>query len=117
MRIAAIVLSVLLIAEFVMAPVNLWTGRNLPLFEKYTGHPPALARTVFAPVKLLGAALVLLGVFFKPASLAGAALLALVCCYYLVRLTPPARRDGSGLAAFALFEAWAVGLLVVQLLT
>lgn len=112
MRVAAIVLSVPLAAEFVMAPVTVWTGRNLPLFEKYTGHSPAVARTVFA-----GAALVLFGVFFKPASPAGAALLALVCCYYLVRLTSPARRDGSGLAAFALFGAWAVGLLVVQLLT
>jgi uncharacterized membrane protein YphA (DoxX/SURF4 family) len=117
MRITAIILSVLLIAEFVMAPINLWTGSTMPLFEKFTGHRPAAVRTVFAAVKLLGAAWVLLGVFFRPASLAGAALLALVCCYYLVRLTSPARRDGSGLAAFTLFGTWAVGLPVVQLLT
>jgi hypothetical protein len=117
MRITAIILSVLLIAEFVMAPINLGTCRTMPLVEKFTGHRPAAARTVVAPVKPLGAALALLGVFFSPASLAGAALLALVCCYYLVRLTSPAWRDGSGLAAFTLFGAWAVGLLVVQLLT
>lgn len=117
MRITAIILSVPLIAEFGMAPINLGIGRTMPVFEKSTGHRPAVARTAFAPVKLLGAALALLGVFFSPASLAGAALLALVCCYYLVRLTSPARRDGSELAAFTLFGAWAVGLLVVQLLT
>lgn len=116
MRIAAIVLSVLLIAEFVMAPINLWTGRTMPLFEKFTGHRPDVARRVFAPVKLLGAALVLAGLFVRPASVAGAALLALVCGYYLVRLTAPARRDGSAVAAFALFGAWAVGLFVLQLL-
>ena len=66
MRIAAIVLSVLLIAEFVMAPINLWTGRTMPLFEKFTGHRPDVARRVFAPVKLLGAALVLAGLFVRP---------------------------------------------------
>jgi uncharacterized membrane protein YphA (DoxX/SURF4 family) len=115
-HVAAIVLSVLLIAEFVMAPINLWTGRTMPLFEKFTGHRPATARRVFAPVKLVGAGLVLVGVFVRPVSVAGAALLALVCGYYLVRLASPARRDGSGVAAFTLFGAWAVGLLVLRLL-
>ena len=116
MLVAAIILSVLLIAEFVMAPINLWTGRTMPLFEKFTGHRPAVARTVFAPVKLLGAGLVLVGVFVRPVSVAGAVLLSLVCGYYLVRRAAPSWRDASGVAAFALFGAWAVGLFVVQLL-
>jgi uncharacterized membrane protein YphA (DoxX/SURF4 family) len=116
MRIAAIILSVLLIAEFVMAPINLWTGRTMPLFEKFTGHRPTTARRVFAPVKLVGAVLVLAGMLVRPLSVAGAAILTLVCGYYLVRLASPARRDGSGLAAFTLFGAWAAGLLVVRLL-
>jgi hypothetical protein len=115
-RVTAIILSILLIAEFVMAPINLWTGRTMPLFEKFTGHSPAVARQVFAPVKLLGAALVLVGIFVRPLSVAGAVILALVCCYYLVRLAAQGRRDGSGVGAFVLFGAWAVGLLVVQLL-
>jgi hypothetical protein len=115
-RITAIILSLLLIAEFVMAPINLWTGRTMPLFEKFTGHSPAMARKVFAPVKLLGAVLVMIGIFVRPLSIAGAVVLVLVCGYYLVRLAAPGRRDGSGVGAFVLFGAWAVGLLVVQLL-
>jgi hypothetical protein len=30
------ILSVLLIAEFVMAPINLWTGRAMPWFRRFT---------------------------------------------------------------------------------
>jgi hypothetical protein len=112
--IAAAVLSVLLVAEFVMAPINLWTGRTMPMFTKFTGHSPRTARLVFAPVKLAGAALVAAGLAAKPLSVAGAALLTAVCAYYLLRLAAPARRDGSGAAAFLLFGAWAVGLLAVQ---
>jgi hypothetical protein len=34
-------LSLLVIAEFVMAPINLWTGRTMPLFTRFTGYAPA----------------------------------------------------------------------------
>ena len=115
MTIAAIILSVLLIAEFVMAPINLWTGRTMPLFTKFTGHSPDVARKVFAPVKLVGALAVAVGLFVRPVSIVGAAILTAVCGYYLIRLAAPARRDPSGVFAFLLFGAWAVGLLVVQL--
>jgi hypothetical protein len=37
MTIAVWILSLLLIAEFVMAPINLWTGRTMLLFTKFTG--------------------------------------------------------------------------------
>jgi hypothetical protein len=110
-----VILSVLLIAEFVMAPINLWTGRTLPLFQRFTGHSAQTAKLVFAPVKLLGAALVAVGLGVRGASVAGAALLSVVCAYYLLRLAAPGRRDSSGVAAFLLFGAWAVGLLAVQL--
>ena len=36
MRIAAIVLSVPLIVEFVFAPLNLWTGRTIGNFIRFT---------------------------------------------------------------------------------
>ena len=114
MRILAIVLSVLLIAEFVLAPINLWTGRTMPLFIRFTGHSPEVARRVFAPVKLLGAAAVAIGLAVKPLSIAGATVLTVVCAYYLLRLAAAGRRDPSGVVAFLLFGAWAVGLHAVQ---
>ncbi|HEV8223212.1 MAG TPA: hypothetical protein VGQ05_23345 [Streptosporangiaceae bacterium] len=52
MTIAAAVLSLLLAAEFTAAPVNLWTGRTIGNFTRYTGLPPRFATQVLAPVKL-----------------------------------------------------------------
>jgi uncharacterized membrane protein YphA (DoxX/SURF4 family) len=112
---ALVILSALLVAEFVMAPINLWTGRTMPIFTKFTGHSPGTARKVFAPVKLVGAVLVALGLVAEPLSIAGAAILSAVCAYYLLRLAAPSRRDPSGIIAFVLFGASAVGLLAVQL--
>ena len=115
MTIAVVILSVLLVAEFVMAPINLWTGRTMPLFTKFTGHSPRTARIVFAPIKLLSAVLIAVGVVVKPLSLIGAGIATAICAYYLLRLAAPSRRDLSGIAGFALFGSWAVGLLAVQL--
>jgi hypothetical protein len=39
MTVAVWILSLLLIAEFVMAPVNLRTGRTMPLFTRFTSWP------------------------------------------------------------------------------
>lgn len=116
MIIAIWVLSLLSMAEFVMAPINLWTGRTMPLFTRFTGFPPAVARRVFAPVKLVAAVLIGIGIPLAPFGLVGAAIITVVCLVYLIRLSAPDRRDGSGIAGFALFGAWAVGLLVLQLL-
>ena len=116
MIIAIWILSLLLIAEFVMAPINLWTGRTMPLFTRFTGFPPAVARRVFAPVKLISAALVGIGIAVPLVGLVGAVIITVVCLVYLVRLSAPGRRDGSGIAGFALFGVWAVGLLVLQVL-
>lgn len=116
MIVAMWVLSILLIAEFVMAPINLWTGRTMPLFRRFTGFEPVVAQRVFAPVKLVGAVLVGVGIAVAGFGVAGAAIVTVVCVVYLVRLAAPGRRDRSGIAGFALFGAWAVGLLVLQLL-
>ncbi len=114
--VAVWILSVLLIAEFVMAPVNLWTGRTMPLFTKFTGFTPPAARRVFAPAKLAGAVLVGIGLPVAAAGVAGAALLCGICAVYLVRLARPGQRDSSGIAGFALFGSWAIALLVLQIL-
>lgn len=113
-RLASIALSLLLIAEWVMAPVNLWTGRTMPLFERFTGHSPTVARWVFAPAKALTALLLVLGLFARPPAIAGAALSTAICGYYLIRLAAPGRRDPSGVAAFVLFGACSVALLLVR---
>ena len=51
----AVVLSVLLIAEFVFAPINLWTGRTMANFTRFTGLSPRFATRILAPLKLLTA--------------------------------------------------------------
>jgi hypothetical protein len=107
--------SLVLIAEFVMAPINLWTGRTMPAFVTFTGLRPVIARRVFAPVKLVSALLVAAGLALRPVGIAGAAVVCAVCAVYLIRLASPRRRDPAGLAGFTLFGACAVALLVVQL--
>jgi hypothetical protein len=116
MIIAIWIVSLPLIAECIMAPINLWTGRTMPLFSKFTGFSPGTARRVFAPVKLTAAALIAVGLAFRPAGIAGAAITTAVCALYLVRLAAPGRRDASGVAAFLLFGALAVTLLALQLI-
>ena|SRR6266851_1012193 len=116
MTIAVWILSLLLIAEFVMAPINLWTGRTMPLFTRFTGFPPEVATRVFAPVKLASAALIATGLAVPAAGIAGAAIVSGICAVYLVRLAAPGRRDVSGIAGFALFGSWAVALIVLLIL-
>lgn len=115
MRVVIWVGSLVLVAEFVMAPINLWTGRTLPAFISFTGFRPAIARRVFAPVKLAGACLVAVGLALRPVGVAGAAVVCALCCVYLFRLAAPGRRDPAGLAGFTTFGAFAVALLVVQI--
>lgn len=116
MIVAIWILSILLIAEFVMAPINLWTGRTMPMFIRFTGFEPVIARRVFAPVKLVSAVLVGIGIAVPVFGVLGAAIVTAVCLLYLVRLGAKGRRDRSGIAGFVLFGAWAVGLLVLQLI-
>jgi hypothetical protein len=112
--VAIVVLSILLVAEFVMAPINLWTGRTMPFFLALTGHSEQVGRRVFAPLKLLGATLVAAGPAGRAPSLAGAAILTVVCLYYLVRIAAPSRRNRAGAFAFILFGSWALALLILQ---
>lgn len=116
MTAAAWILSLLLIAEFVMAPINLWTGRTMPLFARFTGYPPWVATRVFAPVKLASAALVAVGLAVPAAGVAGGVIITGVCAVYLIRLGTPGRHDASGIAGFALFGSWAAALAVLLIL-
>ena len=114
MTIAVWILSLLLIAEFVMAPINLWTGRTMPAFTRFTGYAPRVATRVFAPAKLASAALVGIGLAVPAAGLAGGAAVTGICAVYLIRLAAPGRRDRAGIIGFALFGSWAVALVALQ---
>lgn len=115
MTVAAVILSVPLILEFTFAPVNLWTGRTMDNFVRFTGFRPPVATLMFAPAKLITAALLIAGVFAVSLGIAGAALAVAIPAVYLARLAGPGRRDPSGLVAFTLFGALAAALLAVRL--
>lgn len=55
MTIALWICSLPLIAEFLVSPFNLRSGRTMPTFTRFTALPPDLATRVFAPLKLVGA--------------------------------------------------------------
>ena len=109
------VVSLLLMSEFVVAPINLWTGRTMPTFVAFTGFRPATARRIFAPVKLAGAAPGAVGMALRPVGIVGATLVIAVCAVYLIRLASPSRRSPIGLTGFVIFGAAAVALLVLQI--
>jgi hypothetical protein len=111
----AVIVALVLAAEYCFAPVNLWTGRTMAVYRRWTGLPPAFARLVLAPVKALTAVALLLGLVWRPLSVIGAAASLGISAFYLVRLAGPTRRDGTGVAAFGAFGALSLLLLVVQL--
>jgi hypothetical protein len=107
------IFSLPLIAEFVFAPFNLWTGRTMDNYLRFTGLPPWSATHLLAPVKLVAALLLAAGLALRALSITGAAGALAVSCFYLARLVHPGRRDRAGLAGFALFGALACALLIV----
>lgn len=115
MTVAAIVLSIPLILEFVFGPLNLWRERTTGNWVRFTGYSVVAAKRYAAPVKLGCAVLLATGLAWRPASLAGAVAACAVSAFYLVRLTAPSRRALDGVAAFTLFGALAAALLAVQL--
>lgn len=107
--------SVPLIAEFAVAPFNLWSGRTMPNFTRFTALSARVATRALAPVKLIGAVLIAIGLAVAAAGVAGAAVIALVSGFYLLRLAAPARRHLDGLCAFGISLALAIALLAIQL--
>jgi hypothetical protein len=115
MTVAIWIFSLPLIAEFAVAPVNLWTGRTMANFAADTGLPAWIATRVFAPVKLAGAVLLAIGLGVPSLSVAGASVLAGGCCAYLVRLSAPGRRDTAGLVAFSAALGCAFVIVLLRL--
>jgi hypothetical protein len=117
MKTVAIVLSVPLTLEFVFAPANLWTGRTVGNFVRFTGFDPRIGKVIFAPVKLATAVLLVAGLAVRDLSIAGAVLALAISTVYIARLLGRTRRDPAGLFGFALFAALAGALLAVRLRT
>jgi len=115
MTIALWVCSLPLIAEFLVAPFNLWSGRTMPNFTRFTALSPSVATRVFAPLKLIGALLLAAGLAIRGSGVTGAGLIALVSGVYLVRLGAPSRRHRDGLVAFGLTFALAIAVAALQL--
>jgi uncharacterized membrane protein YphA (DoxX/SURF4 family) len=115
--VAIVILSLLLAAEFVFAPVNLWTGRTIGNYTRFTGLPPRFATRVLAPLKLATALALIAGLAVRALGIAGAAVAVATSCFYLVRFAQPPRRDLTGIAGFALFGAMAAVLLALRLAT
>lgn len=115
MTIALWVCSLPLIVEFLVAPFNLWSGRTMPNFTRFTALSPSLATRVFAPLKLAGALLLATGLVIRGSGVGGAGLIALLSGAYLVRLAAPSRRHTDGLVAFGLTFALALAVVVLQL--
>ena len=115
MAVAAILLAIPLILEFVFGPLNLWRERTTSNWVRFTGWSVAAAKRVAAPIKLGCAVLLVAGLAWRPASIAGAAAACAVSAFYLVRLAAPSRRALDGIAAFVLFGALAASLLAIQL--
>ncbi|HET6865827.1 MAG TPA: hypothetical protein VFH80_07885 [Solirubrobacteraceae bacterium] len=109
-------MSIPLILEWTFAPFNLWSGRTLENFVRFTGFQPGVATQLFAPAKLAVAGLLMAGVAVPALSVAGAAGTVLISLVYLVRLSAPSRRDPAGVAGFTLFALIGVALLRVRLI-
>jgi hypothetical protein len=93
----AIIVAVPLILEFVFAPINLWRGRTTANFVRFTGYDPRTATTLFAPIKLITAALLVVGLVIPSVGVVGATAALAISVVYLVRLSARDRRDTSGL--------------------
>jgi hypothetical protein len=107
--------SVPLIAEFAVAPFNLWSGRTIANFQRFTSLPARTATGALAPVKLAGAGLLAIGLAVPPAGVAGAAVIVLVSGFYLVRLAGRERHHADGIVAFGVSLALALAVLGLQL--
>jgi hypothetical protein len=114
MTVALWLCSVPLIAEFAVAPLNLWSGRTIANFTRFTGLSPRLATWLFAPAKLAGALLLAAGLAISSLGLAGAAVTVLISAIYLVRLTDARRRHPDGIAAFSITLILALVVLALQ---
>ncbi len=97
------------------APVNPWTGGRWKSTAVTRGLPAWFATRVLAPVKLVTALSLDIGLAVGAFGIAGAALALAVSCFYLVRLARPGRRDPAGLAMFAVFGVLPAALLALRI--
>ncbi|HEY2053837.1 MAG TPA: hypothetical protein VGH14_07890 [Solirubrobacterales bacterium] len=111
----ASILSVPLILEFLFAPMNLWTGRTIENFVRFTGFDARWGRMIAAPVKLATAVALIVGLFVPVVGIVGALSALAISIFYVVRLLSPRRRDAAGLFGFALFAVLAAAVAALRI--
>jgi len=110
---AIVVLTMLIVAEFTFAPINLWTGRTMDNYRRFTGLSPRLATRILAPAKLATAFALLGGFAYAQLGVAGSIAAVTISGFYLVRLAHPERQDPAGIAAFIIFGSLGAALRVL----
>lgn len=111
MSILSTALSLPLIAEFTVAPINLITGRNAHLFTEFTGLTSKSAMWAVAAVSAAGAGLLTVGIFNRQAAVLGALTIGGLSAWYLLMMMRK-KHTGVGIPFFMLTGLLAVGVLL-----
>ena len=111
MSLLSAALSVPLILEFSVAPINLITGRNAHLFTEFTGLTSRPAMLTVAALNAAGAGLLTVGLVNRQAAVLGALVIGGVSAWYLIMMMRKGH-TGIGVPAFLLTGALALGILL-----
>jgi len=80
------------------------------------GKPQCFQR-VLAPIKLIAAIALLVGLGYHPVRLAGAVAALAISCFCLVRLANPSRRDAASRAGFIVLGAIAAAPVAITIVS
>jgi hypothetical protein len=111
MSILSTVLSIPLIAEFTVAPINLITGRNAHIFTEFTGIKSRTAMYAVAGVSALGAGLLAVGLINRQSAVLGALTIGGLSAWYLLMMVRN-KHTGIGVPFFLITGLLALGVLL-----
>jgi hypothetical protein len=111
MSVLSTVLSIPLIAEFTIAPINLITGKNAHIFTEFTGITSRKAMYAVAGVSALGAGLLTVGLVNRQAAVLGALTIGGLSAWYLLMMMRK-KHAGVGVPFFLLVGLLALGVLL-----
>lgn len=111
MSILSTALSLPLIAEFTVAPINLITGKNAHLFTEFTGLTSRKAMFAVAAVSAAGAGLLTVGLVNRQAAVLGALTIGGLSTWYLLMMMRK-KHTGVGVPFFLAVGLLALGVLL-----